>query len=104
MTRSEKTARIDAFLSNEDNFVAVAYSDPHAVAIRAKAAKRHARTQKARETAAAASLAAAMAFEAGQPVKLIRRPFVTGNVVAIKGEYVTLDDGSTYVASALVAA
>jgi len=104
LSRTEKAARLDAFLSNDDNFVAIAYDDPRAVALRAKAAKRNHRTAAARALAVAESVQAAGAFTIGQCVKLKARPLIASTIVAINGDHIALANGRTFVASALIAA
>lgn len=93
LTRTEKAARFDAFVSNDDNFVAVEYNDPRAVAIRAKAAAHNAKTEKARAARAEQTAGQAATFAIGQTVCAAYR--FTGEVVAIDGPAVSINVAGT---------
>lgn len=104
-TRTEKARRLDAFLSNDDNFKAVSYDDPRAVALRAKAAARFHKKQAGRARQAEKEVAIASTFAIGQLVNCGRG--VIGEVVAIDGSRVSVSvagEVSKYIASALTAA
>lgn len=101
------TARINEFCSNDDNFVAIDYNDPRAVAIRAKAARRFAKQEAARAAAQVASEEKAAGFSIGQIVALKNRPLNRGPIAAINGDKITVEiNGSarTFTAAMLVAA
>lgn len=77
------TARINAFCSNDDNFVAVDYNDPRAVAQRAQDSK--SRAAKGKRVAAKASKdeAAAAMIKVGDKVQVAHGCF--REVVEIRG-------------------
>lgn len=105
LTRTEKAARFDAFVSNDDNFIAVEFNDPRAVALRAKAAARFHKTEKARAARTEQTAAQASAFIVGQTVCASHR--FTGEVVAIDGAVVSVNVAGTvrkFLASAVAAA
>lgn len=101
-TRTEKAARLDAFLSNDDNFVAVEYNDHRAVAHRAKVAANSKRRANAQAKVAAATAEKAAGLVIGQTVSAPRG--VVGIIIAIDGSKVRLDNGRTFIASALTVA
>lgn len=99
------TDRLNQFLSDENNFEAIAYNDPRAVAHRAKVAANARRRASAqtRETAKAAEKAST--FEVGQPVLGARG--LRGTIISIDREFVVLNvNGAhrTFHAAALRAA
>lgn len=101
------TARINDFCSNEDNFVAIDYNDPRAVAIRAAARRRFASDEAKRAAALAASEEKARGFAVGQIVAMKNRPLNRGPIAAINGDKITVEiNGSarTFTAAMLVAA
>lgn len=102
LTRSEKARRPDTFLSNDANFVAVSYDDSRAVALRVKAAANAKRRSDGQANIVAATAEKAAGFAIGQTVTAPRG--VVAAIVAIDGSKVRLDNGSTYIASALTAA
>lgn len=102
LTRTEKGRRLDTFLSNDSSFVAVSYNDPRAVALRMKAAANAKRRSDGQANMAAATVEKAAGFAIGQIVTAPRG--VVAAIVAIDGSKVRLDNGSTYIASALTVA
>ena len=88
LTKSEKAAKLDAFLCNEDNFVAVEYNDPRAVALRAKSAALNARKEAVRAAHASLTEERAASFQIGQTLRSRRGE--RGEVVAIEGQNVSI--------------
>ena len=93
LTKSEKAARLDAFLCNDDNFVAVEYNDPRAVALRAKSAALNAHKEAVRAARASATEVTAASFSLGQTIRSRRGE--RGEVVAIEGQNVSLNVNGT---------
>lgn len=113
MARIDNNAKLNAFLSNDDNFVAVGFNDPRAVAHRAKVAAAGKRAMVAQAKVAKANAAHASTFTIGQIVRHKNRPFdrageVQGPITAMDDRTITIQraNGSsqTFLAIALVAA
>lgn len=105
LTHSEKASRLDAFLSNDDNFEAVQYNDPRAIARRARNAARFHKAEAVRAVRAEQTAAQAALLVVGQAVSGARG--LTGRVVAIDGATVSVDLGGAvrkFIATALTAA
>ena len=93
LTKSEKAARLDAFLSDDDNFVAVEYNDPRAVALRAKSADLNARKEAARAARTSATEYIATSFRIGQILRTRRGE--RGEVVAIDKQNISISVNGT---------
>ena len=89
LTKSEKAAKLDEFLSDDDNFVAVEYNDPRAVALRTKSAALNAHKEAVRAARASATEATAASFSLGQTLRTRRGE--RGQVVAIDGQNVSIN-------------
>jgi hypothetical protein len=105
MNKIERASRLDQFLSDDDNFVAVEYNDPRAIELRNRAAKRWKARQRAAAKRAAEDVACAAKFALGQSVRAGRH---FGEVVAVGENTVLFKDASGVVrkcaASMVVAA
>jgi hypothetical protein len=88
LTKSQKAARLDAFLSNDDNFVAIEYNDPRAIAIRAASAKLHAKKTSVKALRTEDNIKTASSFEIGQTVRTARREI--GMISAIEGQNISV--------------
>ena len=108
MTKSQRAARFDRFCSNDDNFVAVEYSDQRAVAIRNAASKRNAHKNSVQAAREIETSAQAASFSLGQSVyRSNRRALGLGTIVAISGSAISVDFGgkvSKFIASAVTPA
>lgn len=101
------TARINAFCANEDNFVAVEYSEQRVAARNAKARPANARRNAKAAAAQAASMEKAAGFAIGQIVAMKNKRLNTGPIVAIDGDKITVEIGGSarrFTAAMLVAA